>query len=141
VLNEHVQKRANDMSCLGSPQRPACSILILSSVLLISVAATAQISLSVSNVALGSVQVGSSVIMPVAVTNTGKQTVTISQATVSGTGFSFAGPNLPITVAPQQTTSLSVSFAPQTAGSVTGSLNVSYWASWGGNKTAHSSSV
>ena len=129
------------MSCLGFPQRPACWILILSSLLLISVAATAQMSLSVSNVALGSVQVGSSVIMPVAVTNTGKQTVTISQATVSGTGFSFAGPNLPITVAPQQSTSLSVSFAPQTAGSVTGSLNVSYWASWGGNNTAHSSSV
>ena len=129
------------MSCLGFPQRPACWILILSSLLLISVAATAQMSLSVSNVALGSVQVGSSVIMPVAVTNTGKQTVTISQATVSGTGFNFAGPNLPITVAPQQSTSLSVSFAPQTAGSVTGSLNVSYWASWGGNNTAHSSSV
>jgi Abnormal spindle-like microcephaly-assoc'd, ASPM-SPD-2-Hydin len=129
------------MSCLGSPQRPACWILILSSLLLISVAATAQMSLSVSNVALGSVQVGSSVIVPVAVTNTGKQTVTISQATVSGTGFSFAGPNLPITVAPQQSSSLSVSFAPHTPGSVTGSLNVSYGASWGGNKTAHSSSV
>jgi hypothetical protein len=129
------------MSCLGSPQRPACWILVLSSLLLTSVAATAQMSLSVSNVTFGSVQVGSSVITPVAVTNTGKQTVTISQATVSGTGFSFAGPNLPITVAPQQTTSLSVAFAPQTAGSVTGSLNASYWASWGGNKTAHSSSV
>jgi ASPM-SPD-2-Hydin domain-containing protein/HYDIN/CFA65/VesB family protein len=128
------------MSCLGSPQRPACWILTLSSLLLISVAASAQMSLSVSNVAYGSVQVGSIVIMPVAVTNTGKQTVTISQATVSGTGFSFAGPNLPITVAPQQSARLSVSFAPQTAGSVTGSLNVSYWASWGGNNSVHSSS-
>jgi hypothetical protein len=128
------------MSCLGSPQRPACWILILSSLLLISVAATAQMSLSVSNVACGSVQLGSILIMPVAVTNTGKQTVTISQARVSGTGFSFAGPNLPITIAPQQSASLSVSFAPQTAGSVTGSLNVSYWASWGGNNTFHSSS-
>ena len=96
-------------------------------------------SLSVSNLACGSVQVGSIVIMPVAVTNTGKQTVTISQAAVSGSGFSFAGPNLPITVAPQESARLSVSFAPQTAGSFTGSLNVSYWASWGGKNAAHSS--
>jgi hypothetical protein len=71
------------MSCLGFPQRPACRILILSALLLISVAATAQMSLSASNVALGSVQVGSSLITPVAATNTGKQTVTISQATGS----------------------------------------------------------
>jgi hypothetical protein len=98
-------------------------------------------SLSVSNVAFGGVQVGSSVIMPVAVTNTGKQTVTISQATVSGTGFSFAGPNLPFTVAPQQSASLSVSFAPPTAGSINGSLNVWYGAFWGGKNTAHSSSI
>jgi hypothetical protein len=129
------------MSCLGSPQRPACWILILSSLLLISGTATAQISLSVSNVAFGGVQVGRTVIMPAAVTNNGKQTVTISQATVSGTGFSFAGPNLPFTVAPQQSTSLSVSFTPQTAGSITGSLNVSYWASWGGKNMMHSSSA
>lgn len=129
------------MSCLGSPQRPACWILCLSSLLLISVAATAQMSLSMSSVAFGSMQVGSTVIIPVAMTNTGRQTVTISQATVSGTGFSFAGPNLPIAVAPQQSATLSVSFAPQTAGSVTGSLNVSYWASWGGKNTVHSSSV
>jgi ASPM-SPD-2-Hydin domain-containing protein/centrosomal CEP192-like protein len=129
------------MRCLGSPRRPACCISILYSLLILSAAATAQMSISASNVAFGSVQVGSIVIMPAAVTNTGKQTVTVSQATVSGTGFSFAGPNLPITLAPQQTASLSVSFAPQTAGSISGSLTISYWSSWGGKNTTHSSSV
>ncbi len=129
------------MRCLGASLRLACWIPILFPLLLISVAATAQMSLSTSNVAFGTVQVGSSLIVPVAVTNTGKQTVTISQATVSGTGFSFAGPNLPMTLAPQQSVSLSVSFAPQTAGGISGSLSISYWASWGGNNTVHSSSV
>lgn len=129
------------MRCLGSPLRPACWISILFSLLMLSAAATAQMSISASNVAFGSVQVGSSVILPVAVTNTGKQTVTISQATTSGTGFSFAGPNLPMTVAPQQSTSLSVSFAPQTAGSISGNLSISYWSSWGGKNTTHSSSA
>ena len=129
------------MSCLGCPQRPRRWILIVVSLCLLSIAATAQMSLSVPNVTFGSAQVGSTVIVPIAVTNTGKQTITISQATVSGAGFSFAGPNLPITVAAQQSASLSVSFAPKTGGSVTGSLNVTFSASWGGNNTVHSSSV
>lgn len=93
---------------------------------------------SFSNISFGTVQVGSSLIIPVPVTYTGKSTVTISQATVSGTGFSFAGPNLPITLAPQQTAHLSVSFAPQTAGTVSGNLTFSGWASWGGHNTVHS---
>jgi hypothetical protein len=129
------------MRCLGSPLRPACWIPILFSLLLISAAAAAQMSLSASNVAFGSVQVGSSVITPVSVTNTGKQTVAISQTTVFGTGFSFAGPNLPIPIAPQQSATLSVSFAPQTAGTTNGNLSISYWASWGGKNTAHSASA
>jgi hypothetical protein len=129
------------MRCLGSRLRPAHWIPILFSLLLISAAAAAQMSLSASNVAFGSVQVGSSVITPVSVTNTGRQTVTISQATVFGTGFSFAGPNLPISIAPQQSAKLSVSFAPQTAGTTSGNLSISYWASWGGKNAVHSASA
>src|SRR5215469_10014927 len=119
------------MRCLGSPLRPACWVSILYSLLALSAAATAQMSISASSVAFGSVQVGSSVIMPATVTNTGKQTITISQVTVSGTGFSFAGPHLPITLAPQQIANVSVSFAPQAAGNISGSVTVSYWSSWG----------
>lgn len=127
------------MSCLGFLRRPSFWILTFFSTFLISAAATAQMAFSFSNVSFGTVQIGSSLIIPVAVTNTGKSTVTISQASVSGTGFSFAGPNLPITLAPQQTANLSVSFAPQTAGAVSGSLTFSGWASWGGHNTVHSS--
>jgi hypothetical protein len=126
------------MSCLGFPRRPSFWILTLFSIFLISAAATAQMAFSFSNVSFGTVQIGSSLIIPVPVTNTGKSIVNISQAAVSGTGFSFAGPNLPITLAPQQTANLSVSFAPQTAGAVSGSLTFSGWASWGGHNTVHS---
>ena len=129
------------MRCLGSPLRPACWILIFISLLIISAAASAQMSISVSNVAFGNVQVGSSLIMPVAVTNTGKQTVTIAQATVSGTWFSFAGPNLPITITSQQSVNLSVSFGPQSAGTASGNLTISYSASWGGKNSLHTSSA
>jgi Abnormal spindle-like microcephaly-assoc'd, ASPM-SPD-2-Hydin len=125
------------MSCIGLPRRLSFWILILFSLLLISAAAPAQMAFSFSNVSFGTVQVGSSLIIPMPVTNTGKYTVTISQAAVSGTGFSFAGPNLPITLAPQQTANLSVSFSPQTAGALSGSLTFSGWASWGGHNTVH----
>ena len=125
------------MSCTGLPRRLSFWILILFSMLLISAAATAQMAFSFSNVSFGTVQIGSSLIIPMPVTNTGKSTVTISQAAVSGTGFSFAGPNLPLSLAPQQTANLSVSFSPQTAGAVSGSLTFSGWASWGGHNTVH----
>ena len=126
------------MSCLGSPRRPSFWILTFFSIFLTSAAATAQMAFSFSNISFGTVQVGSSLIIPVPLTNTGKSIVTISQAAVSGTGFSFAGPNLPITLAPQQTAHLSVSFTPQTAGTVSGNLTFSGWASWGGHNTVQS---
>lgn len=109
----------------------ACWTVVLVSVLLITHSATGQISFSSTNVNLGTAQVGSSVIVPIAVSNNGGSNVTISQAKVSGTGFTFAGPNLPLTIAPRQKASFSVAFAPQTAGSANGSLSVYAATSWG----------
>ena len=128
------------MSCFGLPQRPARWIFTLFSLFLISSASVGQITISTSSVNFGTVQVGTNMIMPVEITNNYKVNATISQATVSGTGFSFAGPNPPITVAPQQTVSLSVSLVPQTAGSLSGTLTVTASASWGGHNTSHSNS-
>lgn len=127
------------MSSLGAPQRLAFWILVLFSLALVSSAATGQAAGSTSSINFGNVQVGSSLILPITITNTYKVTVNISQATVSGTGFSFAGPNLPITIAPQQSASLSVSFSPQTAGSFSGTLMVTGWGSWGGHGNVHTS--
>src|SRR6478672_5430285 len=126
------------MICLGSPLRLAYRIFLL--FFLFSISAAAQMMLSVQSVNLGNVQVGSTLIVPVGVSNNGKSSVTISQVTTSGAGFSFAGPNLPITLAPRQGTELSVSFTPQTTGTISGSVTVSYLAYWGGHKTSHSGS-
>src|SRR5215831_14589666 len=113
---------------LGSPLRLAHRIFLVFSIF--SISAAAQMALSVQSVNLGNVQVGSTLIVPVGVSNNGKSSVTISQVTTSGAGFSFAGPNLPITSAPQQGMKLSVSFTPPTAGTISGSLAVSYQAYW-----------
>lgn len=127
------------MSGLGSPQRLAFWILVSCSLALISPTAPGQQAASTSSVNFGNVQVGSNLIMPITITNTYKVTVNISQATVSGTGFSFAGPNLPIAIAPQQSASLSVSFSPLTAGSFSGNLTASGWGIWGGHGNVHTS--
>src|ERR1700739_4378598 len=128
------------MMCFGSLWRPACWSLVLYSLFLISNTATGQTA-STSSINFGSVQVGSSLIKPVSITNTTKFNLTISQASVSGTGFTFAGPTLPITVAPQKTASVSVNFTPHAAGSATGTLTVSSYISSNGNNKIHSYST
>jgi Abnormal spindle-like microcephaly-assoc'd, ASPM-SPD-2-Hydin len=112
------------MRCLVPQLRQACWKLVLFRFLLYSIAASGQLALSPPNLNFGSVQVGSNRTLSVAVSNSGKSNLTVSQATVSGTGFSFAGPSLPITLGPQQTATLSASFAPQASGSVSGSISV-----------------
>src|SRR6516165_2355947 len=104
------------MTCLGSPLRLARGIVLSVSVLLLSIFAAAQGPHNHSTVNFGNVQVGSSVIMPITVSNTGKYSATINQVTVSGTGFTFVGPTLPIVVPPHQKAQLNGLFAPLTAG-------------------------
>src|SRR5262249_46545477 len=61
----------------------------------------------------------------VTLTNSGNSSVTISQITANGTGFSLSSIGLPVTLAAGQTTSFNVAFAPASAGSITGSVTVS----------------
>ena len=70
----------------------------------------------------GSVQDGTSQTQTETLKNTGGENLTISQATISGAGFSFTGLTLPLTLTPNQSTTFSVVFAPTTAGAVTGTL-------------------
>jgi hypothetical protein len=73
-----------------------------------------------NSIAFGSVQVGSSQQQSATLTNTGGASITISQAVISGTGFSMTGISLPLTLAAGQTSTVSVSFAPQSASSASG---------------------
>ena len=57
--------------------------------------------------------------------NTGGESITISQATVTGTGFSYTGLSLPLILAPNQSTTFGVAFAPTSAGAESGSLSLS----------------
>lgn len=55
-------------------------------------------------------------------TNTGGASITVSQATVNGTGYSVSGLNLPVTLAAGQTAGFMVTFSPQAAGNFPGSV-------------------
>jgi len=79
---------------------------------------------TLNSLTFGSVQVGSSQAMPETFTNSGGSTVTISQANVSGNGFSATGLTLPLTLNPGQSFTLNTVFAPAAAGNASGALTI-----------------
>jgi hypothetical protein len=81
-----------------------------------------QILLVPSSLSFGNVAIGSTSALPVTATNTGTSSVQITGSNVTGAGFSVVGISFPVTLAPGQSISFSVSFAPTTAGNATGQL-------------------
>ena len=74
------------------------------------------------SISFGNVQTGSASKVPVTLTNGRSGNMTISSDTTKGTGFSVQGLPLPLTLTPGQSFTFSISFSPQTAGSVSGSF-------------------
>jgi hypothetical protein len=85
---------------------------------------TFTLSASPASTSFGNVVLGSSSTLPVILTNTGTGSVTISQDTATGSGFSISGPALPFTLSAGQNVGFSLTFAPSAAGSVTGNASV-----------------
>src|SRR5277367_6535939 len=72
----------------------------------------------------GSVLVGSSQTQTETLTNVGTQDITLSTPVITGAGFSYTGLTLPLTLAPNQSTTFGVVFAPTAAGAVDGTLSI-----------------
>ena len=89
------------------------------------VATTSTLGANPGSVAFGSVVVGTNSSQTIMLTNSGNTSVTISQASVSGTGFSMSGMSSPMTLTAGQSTSLSAVFNPAAAGSASGTITVS----------------
>jgi uncharacterized membrane protein len=85
---------------------------------------TFTLSTSPASTGFGNVMLGSSSTLPVILTNTGTGSVTISQDSVTGSGFSISGPSLPFTLSAGQNMDFSLTFAPTAVGSVTGNASV-----------------
>jgi hypothetical protein len=82
-----------------------------------------------ASLSFGSVTVGSNQSLSETVTNTGGSSVTISQASISGTGFSLSGITTPVTLTAGQSATFSVAFAPQSAASASGNVTITSTAS------------
>jgi len=78
-----------------------------------------------AGVDFGDVTVGTSSTQTVVITNSGHSNATISAATVTGNGFGYMGPTLPLTLSRGQSVSLTISFAPSAAGVSAGNLSLS----------------
>ncbi|MFY9732283.1 MAG: choice-of-anchor D domain-containing protein, partial [Candidatus Acidiferrales bacterium] len=87
-------------------------------------AATQLLSANPSSFNFNSVNDGSSATLNVTLTNTGNSNITISGTTATGAGFSATGVNGTM-LTPNQTATLVVTFAPTSAGAVSGSVAVS----------------
>ena len=84
-----------------------------------------QLTASAGSLSFGSVTVNSTTTQALTLTSTGTAPVTVSAATISGTGFSVAGASIPVTLAPGQSITLVIDFAPTTTGSLNGQLSLS----------------
>jgi hypothetical protein len=77
-----------------------------------------------TSLSFGTVQVGGSANLSETLTNTGGSSVTISQANVTGTGFSITGLTLPTTLNAGQSVTFTTTFAPTNTGAASGSVAV-----------------
>lgn len=83
-----------------------------------------QLTVSPSSYNFGSVNVGSSASDTIWVNNSGSAPVTISQAALSGAGFSFTGISFPVTLSTGQSVSFSAMYQPAAAGAASGSITL-----------------
>jgi hypothetical protein len=81
-----------------------------------------QMSALPASVSFGTVVDGSNASQSITLKNAGTATLTISQATVSGSGFTISGLTLPATVAAGASTSFTALFTPTGSGAVSGSI-------------------
>jgi len=86
--------------------------------------ASSTLAASLSTLSFGNVQKNKSSNLSETLTNTGGSTVTISTASASGGEFSVSGLSLPMSLAPKQSTTFTVTFAPTAAGSASATLAV-----------------
>jgi len=83
-----------------------------------------QISVIPASVSFGSVTVGLTNTQTLTITNPGTANLSVTQASLAGTGFGLSGLTLPLSVPPGGSSAFTVSFKPASASSFSGSLTL-----------------
>ena len=87
-------------------------------------AGVATLSLNATTIAFGNVNLNSPATQSLILSSTGSMPVTVSAATVIGSGFTISGASFPITLTTSQTATLNVQFDPTVAGTASGTLTI-----------------
>jgi hypothetical protein len=90
---------------------------------------SATISLTPPSLNFPSVVVGNTDSQAIIVTNTGTESLTVTQAALIGAQFSVSGVSFPVSLSAGHQTTVTVSFSPTSAGSASGSLSITSSAS------------
>ncbi len=85
--------------------------------------ATRSLSASPTAISFGSVLVGGAISKPVTLSNSGNSVVTVSSATMAGSGFSLDGITFPFTLAAGASQTVNVVFSPSSSGTAGGSVS------------------
>ena len=88
------------------------------------VATAAAISLTPSSANFGSVAVGATNSQTIQIGNTGNSVLTITQASVTGTGFSTTSLTLPLSINPGLSSTFNAQYQPSAAGTASGSITI-----------------
>ena len=87
---------------------------------------TPTVSASPSAVNFGGVSVGNVQTKIVVITNTGSISCSLSKTAITGSGFTVGASSLPANLGAGQSVSLPVSFSPQVAGNLSGTLSLTF---------------
>ncbi len=80
------------------------------------------LSINPASLSFGDVSVGASASQSITLASNGAAPLTVSSATIGGSGFSLSGASFPLTLNPGQSTALDITFAPTSAGTSTGQI-------------------
>jgi hypothetical protein len=84
----------------------------------------AGLSATPTSASFGSVVTGSTNSQTIQLKNTGTASLTVSQVAATGSGFSVSGASVPLALAPGQSSTFNVQYAPTVAGAVNGSISI-----------------
>jgi hypothetical protein len=100
------------------------------------VAGTTQLVVTPSSINFGTVSIGTSQSQSVTLSNSGGPKITVTQANLSGTGFTLSGLNYPLTLAGGQSVTCWITFSPTSSGTDNGTVSIAFTTQSSGKKTA-----
>lgn len=95
------------------------------------------LTLSTTTLSFGEDPVGTPVTLPITLTSTGTSAVTVTAASVAGSGFTLSGAALPVILDPTIAITIQVQFDPTAVGTASGTLSLSSNSTTGGTSVVN----